>query len=53
MFSDNVCARAILHEMQPMSDWTPTVAAALALIYFLLFPDQFKALLVWLVRVVS
>jgi hypothetical protein len=33
-----------------MSDWTPTIGALMALIYFLLFPDQFKELLGWLMH---
>jgi hypothetical protein len=45
--------RITLRGIAPMSDWTPTVAAALALLYFLLFPDQFKALLDWVVAVLS
>jgi hypothetical protein len=34
-----------------MSDWTPTLAALTVVIYFLLFPNQFKELMAWLVRV--
>jgi len=34
-----------------MSDWTPSIAALLALIYFLLFPAQFGEILTWVARV--
>ena len=36
--------------MQIMSDWTPTMAALMAVIYFMLFPSQFKELLAWVER---
>jgi hypothetical protein len=37
--------------MQPMSDWAPSIAALLAVIYFLLFPNQFGEILAWIARV--
>jgi hypothetical protein len=40
-----------LHRVQPMSDWAPSIAALLALIYFLLFPAQFGEILAWVARV--
>jgi hypothetical protein len=33
-----------------MSDWTPTLAALIAVVYFMLFPGQFKELLAWVER---
>jgi hypothetical protein len=42
-----------LGQERAMSDWTPTVAAFIAVTYFLLFPSQFKELLAWLIRVFS